>query len=63
MFDRESAAVNSISDDFDKSNKLILLVYGDAHNFNKAVENHNKKNHNKKLGLIKLTPKAKQIAE
>ena len=55
--DREDAALRAIVTDKKKNSKLVLLVYGAAHDFKRSVETYNQRNPKKKLGLVKLTPK------
>lgn len=56
--DREDIAVQKIGAAFRGNNRgMTLLIYGCSHDFKDAVEEQNKSNPGKKLGLIRLTPK------
>lgn len=51
--ERENYAVESISN-YQTRNGVYFMKFGDAHDFSEAIEAHNEKNPDKKLGLIKF---------
>jgi len=56
---RENFAVRHIANKMSNdTQRLNMMVYGDAHEFNNNVEDWNKKNPDRKIGLIRLKPKA-----
>ncbi|MBD3282106.1 MAG: hypothetical protein GF387_00650 [Candidatus Portnoybacteria bacterium] len=55
---REDAAIDTIMDNPDSKNqKYIPLIYGKGHDFKDNIEQHNNKNPDQKIGLIKIVSK------
>lgn len=54
MYDREQAALKIISSIANKDERIILMVYGVAHDFSKVVNEHNQENPERRFGLIKI---------
>lgn len=62
MDDREDAFLDILSSDFKlgEERRITSVIYGRAHNFTRAIEEHNKKHPDQKIGLVRIDSEPKQ---